>query len=121
MKPITVRRWEVVAAFVAVTASFVVGLVWLTHVSDRTKRLAKQNAATLIIVTRLAKDGKDGHDALCVFVSDLERRLAQGRAFLKDHPQGIPGIPAAAIQQGLVNQQKTLDSLEGLSCPHAEP
>lgn len=56
------------------------------------------------------------HDALCTLRADLQNRVAQSQKFLLGHPQGFAGIPAATIQQGLVNQQHTIDALSSLSC-----
>jgi hypothetical protein len=56
------------------------------------------------------------HDALCAFKTDLQKRYAAGTKFLKENPEGIPGISAAQIKQSLSNQESTLDSLEPLDC-----
>lgn len=65
----------------------------------------------------LTRDGKQAHDALCVFKADLGQRVNASREFLTTHPQGIPGIPAAVIRTSVMNQQATLDSLSALTCP----
>lgn len=54
--------------------------------------------------------------ALCALRADLQRRHDAGVAFLKENPNGIPGISAADIQRSLGNQQATLDALSDLSC-----
>ena len=64
----------------------------------------------------LARDGDEAHDALCVLKLDLERRVGTSRQFLKDNPQGIPGIPPQVIRNGIRNQQATIDSLDKLDC-----
>lgn len=52
------------------------------------------------------------HLALCALRSDLDRRADSGerevrrsRAFLAAHPDGIPGIPASLIRQGIRDKQ----------------
>lgn len=66
-----------------------------------------------------ARQGLQAHAALCVFKHDLEVRAAGSRAFLREHPDGIPGIPASLIRNGLMNQQRTIDSLSNLNCKEA--
>jgi hypothetical protein len=71
---------------------------------------ASQNAQAL------EKVATETHDALCAFKFDLKKRHDNGVQFLKENPNGIPGISAAQIKQSLGNQQDTLDSLEPLDC-----
>lgn len=54
--------------------------------------------------------------ALCTFRLDLINRVSSGREFLREHPNGIPGISAAQITLSLKNQQLTIDSLDNLHC-----
>lgn len=54
--------------------------------------------------------------ALCALRVDLERRVATSRAFLVEHPNGIPGIPARTIRDGIVNQGRTITALAGIAC-----
>jgi hypothetical protein len=54
--------------------------------------------------------------ALCTFRADLSARYKDGIVFLEEHPDGIPGIPAAVIRQSVQNQHDTLDALSGLPC-----
>ncbi len=55
--------------------------------------------------------------SLCTFRSDLEQRVDGTRVFLRlSKDPLIAGVPRAAIQQNLRNQQATLDSLSGLHC-----
>ena len=56
------------------------------------------------------------HDSLCAFKADLDKRHTAGEQFLKQNPDGIPGISAVQIQQSLNNQQDTLNSLATLDC-----
>jgi hypothetical protein len=59
--------------------------------------------------------------ALCTFRADLARRAEDGRLFLVEHPDGIPGIPPAVIRQNVENQLRTLDALSGLPCRGVPP
>lgn len=56
------------------------------------------------------------HDALCTLRADLEQRVDSSRDFLKTHPDGIPGIPRATFDQGIANQERTIDALHELGC-----
>lgn len=52
--------------------------------------------------------------AVCEFRADLETRYERGREFLRDNPQGIPGIPASVLRRSIEQQRDTLDSLQKL-------
>lgn len=65
---------------------------------------------------KLGEQGREAHDALCVFKGDIEQRAQASRDFLADNPDGLPGIPASVIRTSLANQQKTVDSLRTLDC-----
>jgi hypothetical protein len=73
-------------------------------------------AFSLYRVSGLASQGEEAHQGLCVLRADLENRVQTSRDFLKEHPEGIPGIPVATIRQSIDNQQKTIDALEVLDC-----
>lgn len=73
-------------------------------------------AVGFVKVVHLTRDGKQAHDAICALKGDLAQRINQGRDFLKTHPKGILGIPAATIKEGIDNQQRTLDSLGVVKC-----
>lgn len=64
----------------------------------------------------LANQGHSVHAAVCVFRADLEKRVETSKQFLKEHPNGIPGIPASLIKNSIENIQKTIDSLKRLDC-----
>jgi hypothetical protein len=54
--------------------------------------------------------------ALCTLRSDLEARVEVSKTFLREHPEGVAGIPAQTIRDGIVNQERTILALGGLSC-----
>jgi hypothetical protein len=71
---------------------------------------------------KLAREGAEAHDALCVFKADLGRRLEAGKAFLADHPGGFAGIDPTVLQTSINNQQATIDALASLDCmPPPDP
>lgn len=59
---------------------------------------------------------RNNRAALCALRGDLEKRVETSKAFLRENPKGIPGISAATIQQGINNQESTIDALSDLSC-----
>lgn len=58
--------------------------------------------------------------ALCALRGDLEQRIANAEQFLKDNPDGIPGLSAEAIQTSIDGQQRTVDALGILQCGGGE-
>lgn len=58
----------------------------------------------------------DTHSALCTFKGDLKRRVTDTEQFLKEHPEGIPGVPTATIRRSLDGQRATIRSLASLNC-----
>lgn len=55
-------------------------------------------------------------NALCALHQDIEERLENSKQFLKDHPDGIPGISVEEIQRGIDAQERTLNALSPLLC-----
>lgn len=55
--------------------------------------------------------------ALCALRFDLQTRVEDSQKFLKQHPNGVAGIPAKSIQQSIEGQQRTIASLSILDCP----
>lgn len=75
-------------------------------------------AVTLIaVVIYLFVSLKNTNDALCTLRGDLEARAAQTRNYLDEHPNGFPGIPAAALRKNLADQERTIEALSSLNCP----
>lgn len=62
------------------------------------------------------RSAHQNHDALCTFRADLQTRIQASKDFIADHPEGFAGISTAVIQQQIENQQRTVDSLDGLHC-----
>lgn len=66
-----------------------------------------------------AKSYHDSHTtqiALCALRGDLEKRVTTSTQFLIDHPNGVAGIPAKTIQDGIDNQRRTIHALRDLNC-----
>lgn len=58
----------------------------------------------------------NNRNAMCQFRFDLERRYENSIEFLKDNPEGIPGLPVATLRRSLEGQKATLDALSSLQC-----
>ena len=57
--------------------------------------------------------------AVCSLRADLRSRVNSTARFLRSHPRGILGVPAATIRASLKSQRATLRSLRALRCHHA--
>jgi hypothetical protein len=55
-------------------------------------------------------------NALCTLKGDLIARINLSKAFLKDHPKGVPGISATIIKNDVAYQQQTVDALAVIKC-----
>lgn len=79
-------------------------------------------ATALLYVTLLGAGGfaylkgESVNDSLCALRSDLQVRVDSSEEFLEEHPNGIQGISRADIQQGIDNQERTIEALDDLSC-----
>ena len=54
---------------------------------------------------------------LCALRTDAESRVDQSKQFLKEHPQGIPGISAEQLKRSTDNSKRTIAALESVRCP----
>ena len=77
---------------------------------------AQRDRAARELTLQTRRDADVTTRALCALRSDLERRVASSRAFLAEHPDGIPGISAKVIRDGLRNQESTIRALSGIDC-----
>lgn len=54
---------------------------------------------------------------LChVLRPDVERRLHTSENYLRENPNGTPGIPVRLIRESIRDQQQTLRDLDGVGC-----
>lgn len=65
---------------------------------------------------RIGTVASDSNNALCALRGDLERRVASSEQFLRENPNGIPGISAKVIRDGMTNQRRTIAALSRLDC-----
>jgi cell division protein FtsX len=97
----TMLRWLTIAVVVCLVVAVGVGLFAITLAS----RVADQTDRT--------------NAALCTFRADIETRAIQTEEFLREHPEGVAGIPAATLRQSLKGQRSTVAALGSLNCPPA--
>jgi hypothetical protein len=72
--------------------------------------------STRSTVEQQSERGAQAYRAVCTLRHDLRVREAQGEAFLKAHPDGAFGIPAAVLRASIENQQHTIFALRELEC-----
>jgi hypothetical protein len=58
-----------------------------------------------------AQQGQRAHDALCALNQRNIDRIASSKRFLREHPNGIPGIPTKLISDGIKADQSTVNVL----------
>lgn len=74
-------------------------------------------SATAYFTWETAKESKDG---LCAIRHDSERRVSLGEQFLKENPNGIPGISTDSLRRSVNNAKETVESLSSLHCSPAK-
>lgn len=71
---------------------------------------------TTAFVVQLIRQNSQANAALCTFRGDLQQRAIGAQDFLREHPDGIPGISAKALRTSIDNQRRTVDALASLDC-----
>lgn len=99
-------QWLIVAS-VALVMFICLSMMLLTMWN--TYRLGQQSRELRAVAV-------ETRDSLCAFKFNLQTTQRDAKDFLVENPDGIPGISAATIEQGIANRQNTLDSLQTLSC-----
>jgi hypothetical protein len=90
-------RKKAALAFLAMAAVMTAMLVVVGFQIDKNRSLARQ--------------GHLAHDALCALNQRNINRIATSKQFLRDHPNGIPGVPVKLIRDGIKSDQSTVDIL----------
>jgi uncharacterized membrane protein len=92
------RRLKVAIGLVIVAV--VIAIVAPTWLFIRTNHQAAANTA-----------------ALCALRSNLQRQVDSSVAFLRTHPEGVPGLATAKeIRADISNRRSTIRTLSGLEC-----
>lgn len=71
----------------------------------------------VVIAVHASDDASQTTRSLCALRHDLEERVAGSDNFLRDHPRGFAGIPAATIRASADGQRRTIRALSNLKCP----
>lgn len=73
-------------------------------------------AATAFVAVAGKLQADRSTDALCALRVDLQKRVETSERFLRENPEGVPGISPTVIREGIVNQQRTIAALSKLDC-----
>jgi hypothetical protein len=68
------------------------------------------------LLTAKSSEGVETHEAICALSADLEARTQASRVFLREHPHGAFGVPAATIRESVENQERSIDALSVVAC-----
>lgn len=104
---------------------------WEAYKLERNERLRRFFVRVLVIFAFLGvtvsvtayftwKTAQDSKDGLCAIRHDSERRVALGDQFLKENPNGIPGISVDSLRRSVNNAKETVASLSSLNCSPAK-
>lgn len=69
-----------------------------------------------IDLANVEESATQNRTALCALRADLRDRVQNSKQFLRQNPGGIPGVPPSQIREGIVNQQRTIDTLKVIDC-----
>lgn len=104
---------------------------WEAYKLERNERLRRFFTRVLVIFAFLGltvsveayftwKTAQASKDGLCAIRQDSERRVTLGEQFLKNNPNGIPGISIDSLRRSVANAKETVESLSSLNCPPAK-
>lgn len=100
---------------------------WEAYKQERNERLRRFFVRVLVIFAFLGatvsvtafftwKTAQESKEGLCAIRHDSERRVALGDQFLKENPNGIPGISVDSLRRSINNAKETVKSLASLDC-----
>jgi hypothetical protein len=106
--PQTLRYIAIATTVLYIALAVVVVYVFLNarHTTNNLRAISQRNATAVA--------------GLCALKLDLAVRVASSEEFLRQHPEGIPGVPVSVIRSGIVNQRHTLDALAVVKCAPVE-
>lgn len=79
--------------------------------------LVVNSAGGVLLYIQAQSQASQTTDALCALRRDMQVRVESSLTFLRDHPNGIPGINAQTIRTGVENQVRTIRALSSIDCP----
>lgn len=82
----------------------------------RAVQIQMLNRNTRALALKTSGDARVTTSALCALRNDLKVRVASSRSFLAEHPNGIPGISAKVVRDGIANQERTIAALSNIDC-----
>jgi hypothetical protein len=88
----------------------------ITHAVIRANDARTLSHRVAAVARQQARDAAQATGALCTLRADLEQRVASSEGFLREHPEGVAGIPARTIRESIANQRRTIAALSGLNC-----
>lgn len=107
----------VIAVFcVLLAGSMVLSALAIQAGQQRDDQLARQAAVLRAQAVSLKRLASDSSRALCALRGDLEDRVRQTDKFLRKHPEGFAGIPAATLRTNANGQRRTIHALSNLKC-----
>lgn len=72
--------------------------------------------ATAFALGSLNHRNGQARNALCTLRADLAQRATQAETYLRDHPNGFPGVSVQTLRTSVENQRRTVEALASLDC-----
>ena len=110
LKSIRLLTIATIGLFLAIGTLALVGFLDSRHQARDIKRSGER-------VEEIAENNLAG---LCALRADIQRRYDAGVEFLRENPDGIPGLSPETLQRSLDGQRATLDALDVIDCPTGE-
>jgi hypothetical protein len=82
---------------------FIIGLV--TYVAYSSLESSRESSRNTVALCAL-------RDNINLSIRDREKQIENSESFLRQHPHGIPGIPASLIERGIKDNQTSLHASE---------
>ena len=73
-------------------------------------------AGTFAGVLRVYQTADQAHDAICALRAERLKGVHSTTRFLKEHPQGIPGISRADLLRSIQTQKQTVRAFRFADC-----
>jgi len=70
----------------------------------------------IVGVWKVYETADNAHKAICALRADRIQSIEDGKAFLRRHPDGIPGITRSDIQRSIDQQEVTVRAFRFADC-----
>lgn len=67
-----------------------------------------------------SKVSAESHSGVCAIKGESVKRAALGDQFLKDNPDGIPGVSIDSLKRSTNNAKQTVKALENVECSETD-